>query len=174
MTAEERCDFLGREAPQSSINPSCPALYIQATHITISPSLSFSLSLVIFLPFLLFVLMEPTTTATGEPAKPHGNHTNKNHNSSSSHSQPHYQHHGILSSTSILIIIISSIAVIVVLAIFLIIVMFRRIKFTKKRSGCKEICSINNTSSRFIAQTTINFNSSPGNYPISEFVWFSF
>ncbi|KAJ6883573.1 hypothetical protein NC652_030726 [Populus alba x Populus x berolinensis] len=98
--------------------------------------------------------MEPSTT--GEPAKSHGNHTNKHH---SLHSQLHDHRHGILSSTSILIIIISAISVVLVLTIFLIIAMVRRLKSSKNRGSCKDLSSCN--TSKFIAHTTISFTSSP-------------
>ncbi|KAL9379042.1 hypothetical protein Peur_027524 [Populus x canadensis] len=98
--------------------------------------------------------MEPSTT--GEPAKSHGNHTNKHH---SLHSQLHDHHHGILSSTSILVIIISAISVVLVLTIFLIIAMLRRLKSSKNRGSCRDLSSCN--TSKFVAHTTISFTSSP-------------
>ncbi|KAH8490968.1 hypothetical protein H0E87_023194 [Populus deltoides] len=98
--------------------------------------------------------MEPSTT--GEPAKSHGNHTNKHH---SLHSQLHDHHHGILSSTSILIVIISAISVVLVLTIFLIIAMLRRHKSSKNRGSCRDLSSCN--TSKFVAHTTISFTSSP-------------
>jgi len=124
--------------------------------------LSLSLSLSHF-SFLLFVLMEPSTT--GEPAKSHGNHTNKHH---SLHSQLHDHHHGILSSTSILIIIISAISVVLVLTIFLIIAMLRRLKSSKNRGSCRDLSSCN--TSKFVAHTNISFTSSPGNCSMSKFL----
>ena len=109
--------------------------------------------------------MEPSTT--DEPAKSHGNHTNKHHNLQS---QIHDHHHGIgtLSSTSILIIIVSSISVVVVLTIFLIIAMLRRFKYSKDGGNCRDFSSCN--TSKFIAHTTIRFTPSPGNCPMSKFL----
>ncbi|KAJ6762783.1 SERINE/THREONINE-PROTEIN KINASE CDL1-LIKE [Salix purpurea] len=88
--------------------------------------------------------MEPSTA--GEPARFHGNDTNKHH-------------HGILSSTSILIIIISAISVVLALTIFLIIALLRRLRPSKNGGGCRDLSSCN--TNKFIAHTTISFTSSP-------------
>ncbi|KAG5232506.1 serine/threonine-protein kinase [Salix suchowensis] len=98
--------------------------------------------------------MEPSTA--GEPARFHGNDTNKHHGLNS---QLHDHHHGILSSTSILIIIISAISVVLALTIFLIIALLRRLKPSKNRGGCRDLSSCN--TNKFIAHTTISFTSSP-------------
>ncbi|PON56552.1 Mitogen-activated protein kinase kinase kinase [Trema orientale] len=107
--------------------------------------------------------MEVNTT--GAPAGPPpglaaGNHTRKQH-PPHFENHDHHHHHEIFPSKSLLIIIISSFSVVVLLAIFLIILMLRRFKSAKTNNLYKESNSINNGSSRFIAQTTINFNSSP-------------
>jgi len=138
-------------------------LFYTFLHLTLSfPSLYLSHG---HFPSLLFVLMEPSTT--DEPAKSHGNHTNKHH---SLQSQIHDHHHGIgtLSSTSILIIIVSSISVVVVLTIFLIIAMLRRYKYSKDGGNCRDFSSCN--TSKFISHTTIRFTPSPGNCPMSNFL----
>ncbi|KAJ6384456.1 hypothetical protein OIU78_027708 [Salix suchowensis] len=98
--------------------------------------------------------MEPSTA--GEPARFHGNDTNKHH---SLNSQLHDHHHGILSSTSILIIIISAISVVLALTIFLIIALLRRLRPSKNGGGCRDLSSCN--TNKFIAHTTISFTSSP-------------
>ena len=115
---------------------------------------------------LLFVLMEVNKTIA--PASPPGpstanNHTQKHHHLHSQiHSQSH--HHGIFSSTSILILVISIIFIILLLAIILIIFLLRRLKSAKNNGNWKKHNSMHNTRSRFIAHTTVNVNSSPGDY----------
>ncbi|BFG37002.1 hypothetical protein CerSpe_232760 [Prunus speciosa] len=109
--------------------------------------------------------MEVNTTAAAS-AGPIGlaaeNQTHKHHHS---HSQPysHHHHQGIFPSKSVLIIIISTISVMVLLAVIFIILMLRRVVKSTKNNGniYKESSIMNNTSSRFIAQTTVAFNSSP-------------
>ncbi|XP_023898500.1 probable serine/threonine-protein kinase PBL7 [Quercus suber] len=99
------------------------------------------------------------------PASPPGpstanNHTQKHHHLHSQiHSQSH--RHGIFSSTSILILVISIIFIILIVAIILIIFLLRRLKSAKNNGNWKEHKSMHNTSSRFIAHTTVNVNSSP-------------
>ncbi|KAL4342048.1 hypothetical protein GQ457_08G005030 [Hibiscus cannabinus] len=73
-----------------------------------------------------------------------------------------HQHNTGLSYNFIVIITLSLVSIVVVFAIFLIVVMFRRLKSVEKHNGCNESGSIiNSTSSRFIARTSINFESSP-------------
>ncbi|XWS42428.1 hypothetical protein CRYUN_Cryun16bG0013400 [Craigia yunnanensis] len=106
-----------------------------------------------------------TTAITPPPAMPPGLSTAKN----LTHHKHHYfrskyqnhQHSNSLSLNSIIIIIVFIISIVVVFTIFLIIVMLRRLKSVRKHGSCKESSGINNTSSRFIAHTTIDFNSSP-------------
>ena len=123
-------------------------------------SLSFFLRLCYFSIYLalLFVLMEVNSTIALAPAN---NHTKKHHHSLSS-SQSHGHHHGIFSSISILILSISITFIVLFLVILLLIVLLRRLKSAKKNGTWKEHNDINNTSSRFIAHTTVNINSSPG------------
>uniref|UniRef100_A0A2N9ED71 Protein kinase domain-containing protein n=1 Tax=Fagus sylvatica TaxID=28930 RepID=A0A2N9ED71_FAGSY len=101
--------------------------------------------------------MEVNSTIALAPAN---NHTKKHHHSLSS-SQSHGHHHGIFSSISILILSISITFIVLLLAILLLIVLLRRLKSAKKNGTWKEHNNINNTSSRFIAHTTVNINSSP-------------
>ncbi|GAV63192.1 Pkinase domain-containing protein [Cephalotus follicularis] len=93
------------------------------------------------------------TSTSNAPARPSGHTT----------ATKHTHQHGILSFTSITIIIISVISILALLLVLLLVVMFRRLKSPKRNSNCKDISIINNTnsSSRFIAHTTINFTSSP-------------
>lgn len=102
------------------------------------------------------------------------NQTHKHHHS---HSQlySHHHHHGIFPSKSVLIIIMSTISVMVLLAIIFIVLMLRRVVKSTKNNGniYKESSIMNNTSSRFIAQTTVAFNSSPGNKKYPSCVSFS-
>ncbi|KAL5566124.1 hypothetical protein UlMin_029288 [Ulmus minor] len=96
---------------------------------------------------------------TTAPTAPIGlatqNHTNKHQ------VHHHHNHHGIFPSKSLLIIVTSVSSFILLLAIFLVILMLRRLKSTKDSTIYKETTNINNGSSRFIAQTTINFAPSP-------------
>ncbi|GMJ11192.1 hypothetical protein like AT1G54820 [Hibiscus trionum] len=88
------------------------------------------------------------------------NHTHHHHHVDSI--PRNHQHNTGLSFNSVIIIILSLVSIILVFAIFLIIVMFRRLKSVGKHGSCNESGSINNSSSsRFIAHTTINFDSSP-------------
>ncbi|XWS64575.1 hypothetical protein CRYUN_Cryun05aG0015300 [Craigia yunnanensis] len=106
-----------------------------------------------------------TTTTAPTPAMPPGLSTAKNHTHHKHHHfhsiSKNHQHSTILSLNFFIIIIVSIISIVVVSAIFLIIVMHRRLKSVRKHGGCKESSGINKTSSRFIAHTTIDFNSSP-------------
>ncbi|XP_062012369.1 uncharacterized protein LOC133728930 [Rosa rugosa] len=88
------------------------------------------------------------------------NHTDHKHHLS--HSSSHH-HHGSFPSKLAIIIIISIVFVMVVLAITLIILFLRRLKSAKTSGGDidDEKGSLNNTSCRFIAQNSMNFNSSP-------------
>ncbi|KAF3454432.1 hypothetical protein FNV43_RR04879 [Rhamnella rubrinervis] len=99
----------------------------------------------------------------GPPSFAAHDHSHKYHHPSPFQTPHHHQHnHGNFPSKSILIIIISVVTFVIILAISLIIFMLRRLKATKNsRTTYKESNSINNASSRFIAQTAINFNSSP-------------
>ncbi|XP_024020191.1 probable serine/threonine-protein kinase PBL7 [Morus notabilis] len=93
-----------------------------------------------------------------------GNHTNKQHDSShfQGHDHHHHRHHHkIFPSKSFLLITISIISFVLLLAIFLILLMLRRLKSSKNNGLYKESTGIHNGSSRFVAQTAINFNSSP-------------
>ncbi|KAM1038814.1 hypothetical protein ACFX13_034169 [Malus domestica] len=86
------------------------------------------------------------------------NHTHKH--------QPysHHQHHqGNFPSKSVLIIIISIISVMALLAIIFIVLMLRRLVKSTKTNGniYKENTGLINTSCRSIAQTAVDFNSSP-------------
>ncbi|XWS58231.1 hypothetical protein CRYUN_Cryun08bG0016700 [Craigia yunnanensis] len=109
---------------------------------------------------------DSNTTATAPPpAMPQGlstakNHTHHKHHLFHSKSQ-NLQHSNSLSLNYIIIIIVSIISIVLVFAIFLTIVMLRRLKSVRKHGSCKESSGINNTGSRFIAHTTIDFNSSP-------------
>ncbi|XP_062084698.1 probable serine/threonine-protein kinase PBL7 [Humulus lupulus] len=107
--------------------------------------------------------MEVNTT--GAPAEPPGlaaaNHTRKNH-SSHFHNHGFHHHHGAFPSKSLIIIVISIFSVVALLAIFLIILMLRRLKSAKKNNALyKASNSISNGSGSFVAQTAINFDSSP-------------
>ena len=109
------------------------------------------------------------TIAPASPPAPStsNNHTQKHHHLHSQiHSQSH--HHGIFSSTSILILVISIIFIILLLAIILIIFLLRRLKSAKNNGNWKKHNSMHNTRSRFIAHTTVNVNSSPGDYLFSK------
>ncbi|KAK8520212.1 hypothetical protein V6N13_031326 [Hibiscus sabdariffa] len=98
---------------------------------------------------------------------------NRSHHLKNNHHQHQHQHHFDsisrnhqhntgLSFNSIIIIVLSLVSIVLVFAIFVIIVMFRRLKSVGKHGGCNESGSMNNSSSsRFIAHTTINFDSSP-------------
>ncbi|KAF4361800.1 hypothetical protein F8388_018966 [Cannabis sativa] len=105
-------------------------------------------------------------SSTGAPAEPPGlaasaNHTLKQ-NSSHFLNHGHHHHQGSFPSKSLVIIIISIFSVVVLLAIFLIILLLKRLKSAKKSNDLyKECNSINHESGSFIAQTAINFNSSP-------------
>ncbi|XVF06144.1 hypothetical protein REPUB_Repub06bG0022200 [Reevesia pubescens] len=108
------------------------------------------------------------TATASPPAMSPGLSTAKNHTHHHKHNFFHsksqnHQHSNTLSLNSIIVIIVSIISIVVVFAILLIIVMFRRLKSVRKHGSCKESGCINNTSrsSRFIAHTTIDFNSSP-------------
>ncbi|KAG2695481.1 hypothetical protein I3760_07G014600 [Carya illinoinensis] len=98
---------------------------------------------------------------TQPPARPLDTANNYTQGHHHTHSPTNSQHHGIFPSISTLIIIIAITSVVLLFVIFLIIIMLRRLKSTKNNSTAKEHNSINNTSSRFIAHTTVNFNSSP-------------
>ncbi|OMO89240.1 hypothetical protein COLO4_19841 [Corchorus olitorius] len=109
--------------------------------------------------------MEDSSNITAiAAAMPSGqkNHTlhHKHHGDDHFHSKSQ-QHSSFLSFNSTIIIIISVVSVVVVLAIFLLIVMLRRLKSVRKNGSCKESGSTSNSSSRFIAHTAIDFNSSP-------------
>ncbi|PPD85706.1 hypothetical protein GOBAR_DD17349 [Gossypium barbadense] len=103
-----------------------------------------------------------TSATTAMPQKNHSYDDHIHHHFHSNISQRH-QHSTttILPLNSIIIIIISIISLVLILSIFLIIVMLRRLKSVKKHGSCKENSGIHNTSSRFIAPTTIDFNASP-------------
>ncbi|MBA0833057.1 hypothetical protein Goarm_017396 [Gossypium armourianum] len=103
-----------------------------------------------------------TSATTSMPQKNHSYDDHIHHHFHSNISQRH-QHSTttILPLNSIIIIIISIISLVLILSIFLIIVMLRRLKSVKKHGSCKENSGIHNTSSRFIAPTTIDFNASP-------------
>ncbi|XP_009373975.2 probable serine/threonine-protein kinase PBL7 [Pyrus x bretschneideri] len=102
-----------------------------------------------------------TTVASSGPFDLDGkNHTNKQH---LSNSQPyHHHHHGFFLSKSALIVIIPTISVMVILSIIFILLMLRRLaKSTKTNGNIYKETSLINTRSRFIAQTTVDLNSSP-------------
>ncbi|CAN6575627.1 unnamed protein product [Malus baccata var. baccata] len=102
-----------------------------------------------------------TTVAPSGPFDLAGkNHTNKHH---LSNSQPyHHHHHGFFLSKSVLIVIIPTISVMVIVSIIFILLMLRRLaKSTKTNGNIYKETSLINTKSRFIAQTTVDLNSSP-------------
>ncbi|GMI84454.1 hypothetical protein like AT1G54820 [Hibiscus trionum] len=93
-------------------------------------------------------------------AKNHSHHLNHHHHFHSV--SRNHQHNTSFSFNFIVIIILSVVSIIVIFAIFLVIVMFRRLKSVGNHNSCNETGSVNNsTSSRFIAHTTINSDSSP-------------
>ncbi|KAJ7978009.1 Protein kinase [Quillaja saponaria] len=100
-----------------------------------------------------------TSIVTETPPGPAGkNHYSKHHYSES---HTHNHDHGHSPSNTILTIIISFISIMVLLVVFFIIFVLRRLKFAKKNGTWKDSSSLKNTSSRFIAPNTSNFNSSP-------------
>ncbi|XVE89718.1 hypothetical protein DITRI_Ditri20bG0018100 [Diplodiscus trichospermus] len=112
--------------------------------------------------------MEDSNTTAAMPpalssAKNHTPHMHVHHFNNST-SQTHQQS-TTLSLNSIIVIIVSIISIMVFFAIFVIIVMLRRLKSVRNHGmSCKESNGINNNnnkSSRFIAHSTIDFNSSP-------------
>ncbi|KAB1200846.1 Serine/threonine-protein kinase PBS1 [Morella rubra] len=101
---------------------------------------------------------------TEAPARPLGRSSTRNNNTQEHHhssSQTNSHHHGLFSSTSVLVGIISVTSIIVLVAIVLIITLLRRLQSAKGNGTCKERNSINHTSGRFMAHTTVKFNSSP-------------
>lgn len=88
------------------------------------------------------------------------------------HIQPHDNpHHLTLSLHSIIIIIVSIISFIVLFALALVILVLRRLKSGKGQGSCNDIIDKSGCS-RFIAHTTINLASSPGNLTLLMFKYF--
>lgn len=108
--------------------------------------------------------MEANTTTTivpaGAPTVATKNHTYTQHHL---HSENHNNHHGHFPSKTILITITAATVVTVLFTIFLVVFLLRRQKSSSRNGTCKDNSRVlHDTSSRLIASTTLNFNSSPG------------
>lgn len=113
---------------------------------------------------ILSVIMENNNT--GIATSPVGWKSNHSHSHHHLESQSHkiHRHNDMLPSTSILLIIIPIIIIILLIAISLLIVMLKRIQSAKDNGiSSKSRSVINNSNCMFIAHSTINIHSSPGN-----------